>query len=431
MGNVKISDALRDMIFVSGDTVETSSLPERVLENVTKIVKHQNMDLRISLLKEYYGVLITNLTTSREVLGVLCAHTANCLINHGFSEDALAWINKAISHDERRLIFFHNKAFILSSLGRDAEVISLVGHLKYIRSRLIDFNPELYESALNTGLTSANKLGKAGAHVSLSSELNVKVNEQKPKNIAPKNDQTIYLFACCFNEVRMLHFFLEYYSRYVGVTKFFIYDGGSTDGSVELMGKYDVEIIAEQHETLDDRLLMDFRNNYYKRYRELCDWVIVCDLDEFLYHPEINRRLLEMSEEGVTLPLVEGYNMISLDWPDHCAEDFLPFLSPFGVSDNQNCAKHLVFNPKLDINYSIGCHAAHPTGLVVRSAEPEFKNLHYAQIAYSHVILKSNAQKNRLSEWNKGSKAGEHYNFFAEIRLCEYLNNFNAATKIL
>ncbi len=427
MTTIFLSRPLVEIISYDGTAIGAQVTSDSVLENITKILGLQDKGLRIQLLKEYYCMISVNFTTAREVMGILCAHISTNLANKSFPQDALSWIDKAISHDERRLIFYYYKALIVLSLGRNTEVISLVGHLKHIKPYLIDFDEELYEATLNLALTSAKIQENDAVLRSVSSERNMNVSISQARRNPVERDQTIYLFACCYNEVRMLHFFLEYYSKHVGVTKFFIYDGGSSDGSVELMKKYDVQILEERHETLDDRLLMNFRNHYYKNYRESCDWVIVCDVDEFLYHPNIKSRLRELSAEGVTLPRVDGYNMISLDWPDPSSDAFLPFLAPYGISDNQNCAKSLVFNPKIDINYSIGCHAAHPAGHVVRSSQVEFKNLHYAQIAYSYVIVKSNAQKNRLSEWNKNSKAGLHYNFNADLKLEEYMKRYRSA----
>jgi len=431
MTTIHVSRPLANIISYDGTAIAGQATPDSVLENITQILSLQDKDVRIQLLKEYYCLISINFTTAREVMGVLCAHISTNLVNKGFPQDGLSWIDKAISHDERRLIFYYYKALIVLSLGRHAEVISLAGHLKHIKPSLIDFDEELYEATLNLAPTSAKRQQNNAVLQSISSEQKVDVSIAQASRNPVEPDQAIYLFACCYNELRMLHFFLEYYSNHVGVTKFFIYDGGSSDGSVELMKKYDVQILEERHETLDDRLLMNFRNNYYKNYRESCDWVIVCDVDEFLYHPNIKSRLRELSAEGVTLPRVDGYNMISLDWPDPSSDAFLPFLAPYGISDNQNCAKSLVFNPKIDINYSIGCHAAHPAGDVVRSSQVEFKNLHYAQIAYSHVILKSNAQKNRLSDWNKHSKAGFHYNFNADLKLEDYMKRYKSAKRVV
>jgi len=45
----------------------------------------------------------------------------------------------------------------------------------------------------------------------------------------------VHLFALCWNECSTLPFFFRHYDRIV--SKYFIYDNGSTDGSVEFLSR--------------------------------------------------------------------------------------------------------------------------------------------------------------------------------------------------
>jgi hypothetical protein len=159
--------------------------------------------------------------------------------------------------------------------------------------------------------------------------------------------------------------------------------------------------------------------------------VIVCDTDEFLYHPNIKSRLKAMSEEGITIPKVSGYGMVSLDIPNFQSGTYLPHLCRKGNPEPHSTNKNLIFNPLLDINYSLGCHHCAPSGNVVFSSEYELKNLHYMNLSFAQVILKSERQRKRLSEWNKSVKAGVHYEHRVKTRLTDYLREYESAMDVV
>ena len=67
-----------------------------------------------------------------------------------------------------------------------------------------------------------------------------------------------------------------------------MYDNGSTDGSVDyLLTQNDfVELKSfryKEDNKINDEELRNFKNNIWKEYKDKYDWVIVCDIDEFLY----------------------------------------------------------------------------------------------------------------------------------------------------
>lgn len=129
---------------------------------------------------------------------------------------------------------------------------------------------------------------------------------------APERDPVVYVFAVCFNEAAILPFFLDHYAHHVGARKIVLHDGGSTDGSDSIAARYpQVEFIVAPSEKLDDSELMRLRNEAWKPYRNECDWVVVCDVDEFLFHPDVRGTLRALRQQGVTLPLVEGFNIVS------------------------------------------------------------------------------------------------------------------------
>lgn len=241
---------------------------------------------------------------------------------------------------------------------------------------------------------------------------------------------TIYLIACCFNEAALLPFFLDYYSHFVGVSKFILFDGGSTDATADLIKDYPVEFIVERSEKLDDRQLMYFRNEAYKSWRTECDWFIVCDIDEFLFHPSLQERLQYYKEQAITVPFVEGFEMYSKAFPQFKPGAFLPHRLQYGTPKPLYYNKHLIFDPAVDINYTLGCHGANPTGPVKYSDAFELKNFHYKLLSLDYVLAKAKASAQRLSEWNTSTGAGHHYEQLAKTTRQEFLAQFVQADHI-
>ncbi len=243
---------------------------------------------------------------------------------------------------------------------------------------------------------------------------------------------SICVIAVCFNEATILPFFLDHYINFIGATKVILYDGGSTDATAAIAGSFpQVELIVSPSEKLDDRDLMRIRNEAWKVQRDQFDWMVVCDVDEFLYHPEIRALLLEFKGQRVTLPMVEGFEMLSKTQPEYRQGHFIWQDIQTGVPNPQYYNKNLIFDPKIDINYKLGCHACEPTGPVKRSEGFVFKNLHYRMLSYGHFVAKSRRAAARLSDWNKETNAGFHYRLNAEMSQADYNKMFQTAYNVV
>ena len=70
--------------------------------------------------------------------------------------------------------------------------------------------------------------------------------------------------------------------------------------------------------------------------------------------------------------------------------------------------KNIIFNPKLDASFGIGAHSFQANGAVY-SNSPELKLLHYKFLGVEYVENIYKARAERLSEFNKQNKLGEHY----------------------
>ncbi len=242
---------------------------------------------------------------------------------------------------------------------------------------------------------------------------------------AGRCNPVIVVVAVCFNEAPILPFFLDHYIHHVGAHKVVLHDGGSTDGSAEIAARYpEVDFIVSRSEKLDDRDLMRIRNEAWKPYRHDCDWIVVCDVDEFLHHPDFRSALVELKRQGITLPMVEGFNIVSKSLPAFAPGRYLWQDRQTGYPDARYINKNLIFDPAIDINYLLGCHQCQPCGPVRRSEGFVFKNLHMSMLSYPHMIEKSMRSAARLSDWNKQTRAGFHYAIVAQMPRADYNAKF-------
>jgi hypothetical protein len=146
------------------------------------------------------------------------------------------------------------------------------------------------------------------------------------------NNKTLCLVAIFKNESHILKEWIAHYIN-EGVEKFFLIDNGSSDNYLHCLKPY-----IEQN-TID--LVLDKKRYcqvelYNKHFLEKCKeykWVLVCDLDEFVYarkefsaisqylntlHDEVNQVLIPWKMFGSC-----GYNTIEHKQPERVVESFL------------------------------------------------------------------------------------------------------------
>jgi len=313
----------------------------------------------------------------------------------------------------------------LNGLIRVCRRLGLTAALRRHLSQALEIQPG--QPALAEELAGLNALAEPAA-----SQVAGEAAQPLLQPPAAATDQVIYVVAVCFNEAAILPFFLDHYINFVGATKIVLHDGGSTDGTAEIAARYpQVELVVTRSEKLDDRALMHTRNEEWKKYRELCDWMIVCDVDEFLYHPQIRSKLVEFKQQGITLPMVEGFEMLSKTQPQFEPGHFLWQDIQAGDPNPRYYNKNLIFDPAIEINYTLGCHGCQPSGPVRRSEGFVFKNLHYRNLSHAHVVEKSRRSAARLSDWNKQTNAGSHYRINAEMSRADYNRMFLKAFNVL
>lgn len=190
----------------------------------------------------------------------------------------------------------------------------------------------------------------------------------------------VHVYTFCRDEALLLPFFLEHYAFANQITVFF--DVHTVDNSRALIeSNPNCRIIEfDFGGKYRDDFLMYAKNSEWKMSKNKADWVIIADMDEFLYHPNSLENYLEHCQAlGISIPLTKGYEMFS---------DKLPSMdSPItaqiktGVA-SKNFDKKVIFNPAMveNIFYRPGSHNCDPTGVVTYSDKQELLLLHYKYI---------------------------------------------------
>jgi hypothetical protein len=91
----------------------------------------------------------------------------------------------------------------------------------------------------------------------------------------------------------MLPFFFRHYDPLV--SQYFIFDDHSSDGSLDLMRAHpNVEVEPFVRSDPDSFTLseLSISNECWKRSRGSADWVLVIDIDEHLFHPDLSKLLM-------------------------------------------------------------------------------------------------------------------------------------------
>jgi len=225
----------------------------------------------------------------------------------------------------------------------------------------------------------------------------------------------IHYYAPAWNEELMLPFMLRHYAPWV--ERFVIYDSNSTDGSMELLREFPAVEIRKLPWTQPDSMvatLQDLHNTCWKESRGTADWVIVADVDEFLYHPHFIRYLRYARLRGVTCIPALGYEMVSSRFPD--PDDDLCSTIRHGIADRMMCKLRL-FDPNglEDTNFGPGGHVAKPTGRVVFPKRDELLLLHYKWLGADYICRRFAMMNTTRRERDLAKNWSHHYETPAEV----------------
>jgi hypothetical protein len=234
----------------------------------------------------------------------------------------------------------------------------------------------------------------------------------------------IDLYTITWNEQRLLPFFFEYYAPWVD--RFIVFDDGSDDGTAEVLARHpkvDLRSFPPKGRSFVLAALGVWENAW-KESRGRADWVVVTNVDEFVFHPAGMRGYLaRCAAEGVTIIHPRGYEMVGDVFPEPGASlvDSVPWGVPMFGKD-----KRQVFNPNAitDINYIPGRHQCRPTGTVVEPRTVEAALLHYKYVQpQGYLLQRQQALGRRMLEDDVRSGFGKQYRLVPEqiLGLYEWL----------
>jgi hypothetical protein len=187
----------------------------------------------------------------------------------------------------------------------------------------------------------------------------------------------IHLYALCWNDAELLPYFFRHYDQVV--SRYFIFDDGSTDGSLGLLhSRENVEVHRFSRSDPASFVLSEqsLSNEFWKASRGSADWVIVTDIDEHLFHPELGSLLQHYKDRGITIVPALGYQMISEKFPE--PDETLCETRVWGAP-HPFYGKLSLFDPAAisEIDYGYGRHSADPKGRVIAPAIDQILLLHY------------------------------------------------------
>jgi Glycosyl transferase family 2 len=219
----------------------------------------------------------------------------------------------------------------------------------------------------------------------------------------------IHAHIIAFNEEKILPFTLDYYSSIC--EKIFVYDNMSTDSSDEIYKKYEkVEVIKwDSNNEINEFNYTKIKSYEYRnRSRgQKVDWVITCDCDEFIYHPNLIDKLKHYSSVGVTVVKTSGHEMVSNEFPKY-DNTLLPNKIKIGSEKLKMLSKSIIFNPEINIEFDAGAHNFSSDNTILSDTD-EIKILHYKGLGENYVKEIYENRAKRLSQTNKTNGWGTHY----------------------
>ena len=233
----------------------------------------------------------------------------------------------------------------------------------------------------------------------------------------------IHAHIIAWNEEKILPFVLDYYS--IICSKIFVYDNMSTDSSDEIYQKYNkVEVVKwESDDSMNDDMNRKIKSlEYRNRSRNKnVDWVITCDCDEILYHPNLIEKLQEYKEKGVQVPKIDGRDMFSKKFPVYDGR-LITELVQYGSHETyEPMSKNIIFDTNVDMVFGFGAHQSNAQDYVM-SESPELMLLHYKYLAPEYVIKRYETLASRQSTFNRQHNLNTHYRLKNAVEYTAYLN---------
>ena len=230
----------------------------------------------------------------------------------------------------------------------------------------------------------------------------------------PDHALAVDVYVSCWNNADMLGFFFRHYDPIA--RRYVVFDDGSTDESLEILAAHPkVEVRELPRAGPSEARTMVTLSAAETCWRETsadADWVIMCDIDEHLCHPDFAAYLRGCKAEGITIIPALGYQMLSDTMP---ATGRLCDQVTLGAPWRQ-MSKMNVFSPRdVDrLNYTPGRHQAAPVGNIVAPERDELLLLHFKYLDLERVVRRHEAASARLGHADRKVGWGHRWGFSRE-----------------
>lgn len=215
----------------------------------------------------------------------------------------------------------------------------------------------------------------------------------------------IHVFSMAHNESHLAPYFIRHYRNCFPGCDITIFDNDSTDDTATICKNLGCEVIPIFSDGYVDQLLSDMKNERWKSSQ--ADWIIACDVDEFL---QINQVELErLNDSGVTILRTQGFDMVGSDGnPDEITAKY-----PNDWFSKCICFKRTKIE---NINYTPGGHHCYPTGLVQWSPSA-YALFHYKYLSPSLTLERIKLRCDRTSDDNRKKGIAYEYYEFSEVKV--------------
>lgn len=225
----------------------------------------------------------------------------------------------------------------------------------------------------------------------------------------------IHIYALCWNEEKMLPYFFRHYDKIAD--QYYIFDNNSADNSYSIL-KSHPKVVANKINLPGQSMVEAAQQQYnsiWKKSRGKADWVIVCNMDEHFYHPNLRDYLERCTSVGITLVIPTAYEMVSDVFP--VSDKPLCETVKYGARD-YTMDKPEIFNPNeiQEINFIPGRHWASPVGNVKKPPIREVLLLHYKYLGVDYVNKRHLELKTGLRQTDIVSGYGIQYLMNEEVR---------------
>ena len=222
-----------------------------------------------------------------------------------------------------------------------------------------------------------------------------------------------WAYTLAYNEGDFVAYWVRHYAAFCDRVTVFV-DADTDDSTASQATALRADVRWHRTAGLDDEAFVAFAREHYPEARGRAAWVVWVDADEILYHPQLPSRLDALRAQGVTRPVVQGYQMVSARPPSGASPIWRQIRRGLPAPEY---SKTCVFDPALDVVWTPGKHAATVTGDDVRDdgADP-LKLLHYRYLGAAWLAQRNARNYARMPEAQKAKRHGaETYPGYAGV----------------